>query len=178
MASGIYLIVGPNSTMYIGSSQNIKTRWNAHKSLLARGVHANKHLQATYNKYGREALHFQVIEETDNLEVRETFWLDLCKRIGYRMYNMAVVVGAPMRGRKHSEETIEKKRQSARVNRERFAVNRKYEPVFISPTGEVVRPNTLAEMAEQYGLNRRCLSYVLSGKYKEHRGWKAAGGVS
>lgn len=47
MSSGIYQIENKiNSKVYIGSSNNIKRRWQKHKALLRHNKHPNSHLQA------------------------------------------------------------------------------------------------------------------------------------
>ena len=52
---GVYCIrCKVNNKAYIGSSKNIKKRWNEHKSLLKTGMHDNKQLQEDYNKYGAD----------------------------------------------------------------------------------------------------------------------------
>lgn len=47
---GIYCISNTNY-FYIGLSNNIKSRWNNHRSKLRRGVHDNYIMQQVYNKY-------------------------------------------------------------------------------------------------------------------------------
>ena len=60
--SACYRIVNLiNKKIYIGSSIHIKSRWNAHKSLLKRNKHPNKYLQNAYNKHGKESFVFEII---------------------------------------------------------------------------------------------------------------------
>lgn len=77
--SGIYSIVcEPTNKMYIGKSKSVGSRIGAHLFRLSSGNHANKYLQADYNKYGYDAFHFKVIEmvPVDQLSVREAFWFE------------------------------------------------------------------------------------------------------
>lgn len=74
---GIYGIVGVGR-IYIGSSTNVKKRHANHVSQLRRGVHHNHHLQNAWNKYGKDAFEFVVLEEceVERLIEREQWWLD------------------------------------------------------------------------------------------------------
>lgn len=79
---GVYKIENTrNGKIYVGSSVNIENRRSAHLSLLARGVHKNRILQNSYNKYGPEAFTFSVLEEclVDDLISREQYYADSLK---------------------------------------------------------------------------------------------------
>jgi len=55
-SSGIYRIVNRiNGKFYIGSAANLKGRKKNHFEKLNANVHPSKHLQASWNKYGRDA---------------------------------------------------------------------------------------------------------------------------
>jgi group I intron endonuclease len=92
--SGIYKILNKiNNKSYIGSSSNIKSRWNVHLSKLNLQKHHSILLQRAYNKYGEENFVFIIIEECENLIEREQFWLDYYKsynpKFGYNICNKA-----------------------------------------------------------------------------------------
>ncbi|MDB2480281.1 GIY-YIG nuclease family protein [Porticoccaceae bacterium] len=76
---GIYKIhcVG-NNRDYIGSAVKHLQRWNSHRSMLARGIHNNRHLQNAYKKYGKESFKYTLIEECseNQLVEREQYWID------------------------------------------------------------------------------------------------------
>ena len=79
MSSGIYQIENKiNSKVYIGSSNNIKRRWQKHKALLRHNKHPNSHLQAAWNKYGEDSFEFSIIEECSlsDLLNKEQYYLD------------------------------------------------------------------------------------------------------
>ena len=79
MRSGIYKIENKvNSKVYIGSSNNIKRRWQKHKALLRHNKHQNSHLQAAWNKYGEDNFAFSIVElcPIDNLISREQYFID------------------------------------------------------------------------------------------------------
>lgn len=59
---GVYKITCEvNSKTYIGSSVNIKERWQQHIALLRGGRHSSKYLQNSYNKYGEDSFKFEVL---------------------------------------------------------------------------------------------------------------------
>lgn len=59
---GVYRItcIG-NSQIYIGSSVNIRERWQQHLALLRRNRHSSTYLQNSYNKYGEDSFKFEVL---------------------------------------------------------------------------------------------------------------------
>lgn len=54
-----------NNKCYIGQTNNIKRRWEQHKSDLKRGKHDNPYLQKVYDKYGLDVFEFKVLYEED-----------------------------------------------------------------------------------------------------------------
>jgi|SRR5215207_513250 len=73
---GIYAIISPGGSAYVGSSQNIRGRWAEHRYHLKRGTHHSSRLQAAYKKHGSQ-LRFIVLEEcsVDELVAREQFYI-------------------------------------------------------------------------------------------------------
>src|SRR5579864_2453635 len=94
--SGIYvwenLVTGK---LYVGLSSNIYLRFNVHISRLRRGIHWNKHLQASWNKYGEKYFIFRILEvvEQNILVEREQYWIDFYKsydkKYGYNLNPIA-----------------------------------------------------------------------------------------
>ena len=74
--SGIYCITNQiNDKKYIGQSINIKKRLSNHKYYLKKGTHINKHLQASFNKYGINNFSFEILhecepEQLDEMEIK------------------------------------------------------------------------------------------------------------
>lgn len=69
---GIYKILCvKNGQYYIGSSKDIKARWECHLSHLRRGVHHSAYLQNSYNKYGETSLEFSIILELNKYNEQE-----------------------------------------------------------------------------------------------------------
>lgn len=78
-ASGIYQILCvPTGKVYIGSTKRLSKRWQEHRRLLRQRRHFNRHLQASWNKYGENAFTFSVLQECEPSELIdfEQFWLD------------------------------------------------------------------------------------------------------
>jgi len=115
MTTGIYEIVNladGKASSYVGSSQDMGARWRTHQNALRANRHVNPHLQSAWNKYGEDAFAFSILEEVgdDMLLVMEQEYIDDYFDRG-SCYNIAMRAGAPMKGRKHTEET--KRRMSA-----------------------------------------------------------------
>ena len=79
---GIYKITNKiNNKKYIGQSLNLEKRIKAHKTFLEKNIHGNSHLQASFNKYGKDNFCFEIIEECtlDELNDKEIYWIDFYK---------------------------------------------------------------------------------------------------
>ncbi len=110
---GIYKIVNTETgCCYVGQSQEVKKRLQSHFSLLRNNRHTNKHLQNAFNKYGEDCFYGALeiecgdLDEMDALEeafLNGDVWFEEKK-----LYNIAKFAKAPMRGKKHSKQTINK----------------------------------------------------------------------
>lgn len=66
IVSGIYIIRNLRTNkVYIGSSQNIRKRLQAHKNLLCKNKHNNHYLQNAWNKYGAKSFEFKTLERVE-----------------------------------------------------------------------------------------------------------------
>lgn len=88
-----------NNRIYIGSSFDIAARWREHKYNLRMNKHRNQHLQNAYNKYGKEAFVYEVLEvlaSTEHQFEREQYWINLkeaCnKKKGYNIQSEVLIV--------------------------------------------------------------------------------------
>jgi hypothetical protein len=63
--AGIYKITAPGAT-YIGSSENIHTRWAVHRSKLLHGTHPNRRLQEAFDHSNPEDLAIEVLERIED----------------------------------------------------------------------------------------------------------------
>lgn len=121
--TGIYKITNLiNNKIYIGSSyHDIKMRFRRHKSDLNRNKHDNKHLQASWNKYGSDNFIFEIIEYCESSECikREQYYIDSLKP----QYNKCLIAGN-CAGRKASKET--KLKMSLKRLGNKFALGKKW----------------------------------------------------
>jgi len=80
---GIYKISNKvNGKVYIGSSSDIKKRWNTHKNHLKKNKSDSRYLQNAWNKHGEENFVFEIIECVyfeENLKERELFYIEKYK---------------------------------------------------------------------------------------------------
>jgi len=74
---GIYKITNKiNDRVYIGQSNRVNEREREHFYRLVRNEHSNEHLQRSYNKHGEGNFLFEIIEETDDLNNREIYFIN------------------------------------------------------------------------------------------------------
>ena len=110
-SSGVYQILNlKNAKFYVGSAVNFRQRWYKHTSELRRGVHVNKHLQASWNRYGADAFSFLILEPVEQpllIEVEQTYIDKLTACDPAVGYNKALVAGSQL-GLVHSAETRQK----------------------------------------------------------------------
>lgn len=112
--SGIYIILNNiTNKCYIGQAIDIARRMIRHRYLLSVNRHGNVHLQASYNKYGKDSFSFDILEECEKvatvLTSAEQFWMDSLRHLGIQLYNLAPIAGTNL-GCRHSNEA--KKRKS------------------------------------------------------------------
>lgn len=110
VSRGVYLITcRATGKRYVGSSENIEKRLYNHASQLNYGDHPNPHLQNAWRKHGEAAFKFEVLElVAGDLEAEEQRWIDHLRP----EFNVIRAGAPPMRGRKHSAESIAKMRGS------------------------------------------------------------------
>jgi group I intron endonuclease len=101
MTRCIYKIINViNNKFYVGSAVNFEKRKARHLWRLRRGDHANKHLQAAWQKYGDKAFVFAIVEvvpESADLLAAENVWLKQHVGKDY-CYNLGTDATAPTRG--------------------------------------------------------------------------------
>ena len=98
----IYKIMNTvNGKFYIGSTGCMRQRMSCHQARLRKNMHHCSHLQNAWNKYGRDAFDFVVVEEVPSIEelsAAEDRWLQ--EHYGKpHCYNLSRYAEAPMRGR-------------------------------------------------------------------------------
>ena len=111
--SGVYEILNTaNGKRYIGSAAKLRRRWANHRSALRSGRHHSPPLQRAWNKYGEVAFTFRVLQPCP---VAQLLFQEQRAIHGFTPdYNISIVAGAPMRGRKHSALTCAAMSKAAR----------------------------------------------------------------
>jgi group I intron endonuclease len=122
MMIGIYKIksiIKPEK-IYIGSTLDIKHRWNIHLSLLKRNKHHSIRLQNHINKYGLEDLQFSILlygcQKEELLFIEQIFidnyipFFNICKTAGSQLGNKRnketrLKLSLANKGKKTSDET-------------------------------------------------------------------------
>lgn len=108
--SGIYHIYNTvTGKSYVGSAASLKRRWIDHRNLLLKDQHHSIKLQRSWNKHGKKAFKYLVleyVEQSENLIEREQFWIEKLNAFG-EGYNMTPTAGN-MLGFTHSEKTRQK----------------------------------------------------------------------
>lgn len=115
--SGIYAIVNLfDGKRYIGQTQSFIERWRKHRESLRAGRHHCAKLQNAWNKHGHASFEFIRIEtiSIDQLNSAEQRHINFYQKDV--LYNIALDVVSPMRGRKHTPEALEKMRERMRTN--------------------------------------------------------------
>lgn len=137
---------------YIGSSVNVSKRFKTHRSQLLKGVHANSHMQRSWNKYGADAFEFSIIERVEDRDLlwpREQWHLD---RARVRVFNVGKIIGQPTRGVPLSAST---KAKIGDKNRGRKLSAEQIESLRAANLGRKATAETRAKMsASQTG--RKC----------------------
>jgi group I intron endonuclease len=117
LKSGIYAIrCEINGKVYIGSAVNISKRWSEHRCDLMKDRHHSPRLQRAWNKYGRKAFVFEVVERVEPalLIAREQFHIDT-KQAADRRFGFNIRAKADsFLGCRHSEETKRKMSEIAK----------------------------------------------------------------
>ncbi len=146
--SGIYAITNTvNGKKYIGSAVNLSARWRKHKSALGISKHHNCYLQSAWNKYGKDAFEFSVVEYVPDktlLIAAEQKHIDSIEKDG--SYNFCRVAGSIL-GVKRSPETLAKMRESGLRYR---VTDETREKLRVSNTGKKATPEKLEKMSKLF----------------------------
>lgn len=133
---GIYAIMNlVNGKVYVGKSERMSKRIMAHYGRLNKGKHRNKHLQSSFDIYGKEsfiAYSLEVVDDHQNLSERELFWatkynsfqegynmatinteqtwhLDISNKLGYKLSTVDVIMVCDMLNKQISAYQIAEK---------------------------------------------------------------------
>lgn len=102
---GVYKVEHVESgRLYIGSTCNLKKRWQAHLRELRAGRHHSPKLQRAWTKHGEDAFHFEPLERVAIVVLKEAEqrWIDILKPC----FNVSPFANRPPgRSGPHSEVT-------------------------------------------------------------------------
>lgn len=179
MNSGIYKIENSgNGKVYIGQSKNLSNRQYTHFRALEKGIHHNKHLQRSFDRFGADAFTFTVIERcaVEELNERERFWIQAYDAMnpakGYNQESggnagkevcealRAAMTGPgnPMFGRSPSKETRARMRISARGKNAILTENQAYRI-----KEQLAAGVALTEIAEANGISVDAVQKIKTG---------------
>lgn len=166
IGGGIYKIEClTNGKVYIGQAETFAIRFRSHKNALKAGRHTNVNLQRSWNKYGEVSFVFSVIEQIHDihtLDIREQHWIDAFIQIG-RVFNTCKVAGCT-RGLIMGKQ--------ARINRSLAGRTDKKSYVFISPSGERIKSDNLADFCRTHSLDYRSIQKMTKGRGSiTFKGW-------
>lgn len=145
--SGIYKITcKPTGRFYIGSSNDIETRWYHHKRDLKNNNHYNRLLSRACKKYGFNSFEWEVIEEcpSETLLEREQYYIDILQPFNRKGFNLAKDVKATMKGVKH---TAQNRAKMSRIQKARNYKHTEEHKQYLSQLfkGRVISAETLAK---------------------------------
>jgi hypothetical protein len=164
---GIYKIQNKiNNKCYIGSSINILTRLQKHKSLLRKNRHNNSYLQNAFNKYNESNFSMEILEicNLENLLEREQHYVNL-----YGDYNITkeVIRNTPSEESKlkHSKTRKELYRLGLLSKTTKSIIQYDLKGNFINNW------NSITEASIKLNINPSTIIRVLKGTYKQGKGF-------
>jgi group I intron endonuclease len=119
--SGVYCIKNKvNGKVYVGSSVNVRRRWQRHTEDLVAGKHHSRYLQRAWSKYGVNNFEFLMLEGCvqSQLLIREDYWISSFCSADYRFgYNLQ---STPSRGNFGLKDTDEARKKKSLAGIARF----------------------------------------------------------
>lgn len=166
---GIYEIRNKiNNRSYIGQSQNIERRMDAHRYALRAGRHSNTHLQRAWDKYGENTFEFRILIECSvhNLDQME-IWYIMQKNTYKDGYNRTLGGEGVRDGiRMHSFSMSVEARKHMREGHADFSGDNhpQRKEIVLLNTGEVF--TCIKYAAEKYGVQHCDISHNAKGKLR------------
>jgi group I intron endonuclease len=159
MAQGIYKIINVvNNKFYVGSAVDFTKRKRRHWWALRSQRHANKHLQAAWNKYGEDAFKFVIVEDLPvgiDILAAENIWLKehVGKEYCYNIGTDAIAFQLGMSGEKNAmwgkrfNHTEEAKARISKASKERVQTEEEKAKRRKSMQGHIVSSSTKAKIS-------------------------------
>jgi group I intron endonuclease len=159
----VYAIIHRETLLaYIGSSNNIPSRWSTHRRDLATGRHPNRVLSELWDQAGADAFEFRILEpvaDDSALRSREQAWLDWWKRNGLRVFNRApnTVTTA---GIKYADEA----RAQMRANPKRKFRGKLSEDAVRAIKRRARNGEDFHQLAAEFNIHRHTVYMIASGR--------------
>lgn len=192
--SGIYKITNiTNNKFYIGSTYCFKIRKNHHFNKLKNNTHNNKHLQKSYNKYGKENFKFEILANCpkEYLIKLEQWFLDnmkpeynICKTAGSNLgikfsKQHKLRIGLKNKNKIRSKELKSKwseiKKQNPNIKLYKLIVEKAKEVNSIkvlkydNQMNFIKEYSSMTEAAKNVNGDPSAISKVCKGKLKSHK---------
>ena len=164
MNCGIYRITcKSNGKFYVGSSRDLKFRWQQHRSDLRHNRHRNDKLQHSFNKYGEENFLFEVIETCSEelLLEREQYFIDTTSP----WFNLTPTAGSNY-GWNHSDDTKKKISDSTRgVRNHKSKLSEEQIAYLRSEFGDQAKAGKapITRLSLEYGVSGATMYRILHG---------------
>ena len=153
--SGVLQNISNDSSLYVGSSYDIASRFDRHLSTLKNQYHHCSHLQNSFNKYGEKNFVLILLEEcypSDRLD-REQNWTD------YYNYNFP------------DHKPLFNQREE--VRKLPTSIRKCKEYIVEYPDGSEEYCQNLVRFCKKHNLRRASLAKTVTGTQNKHRGFRA-----
>ena len=197
MAIGIYQItIGPN--FYIGQTIDLDRRGKNHKYTLNKGIHRNRYVQNSFNKYQEfkynvlgectESMLDKLEQEIIDIVGEDPRCMNICKKVvtSNRGVKFSAITkkrmslsqsgeNNPMYGKKHTKESLDKISKHSKGSNHSQYNHTIY--TFIHKNGKI-EECTMYDLKKTYGMEKVSsnLSRMISGKNKTCNGWRLKDG--
>ena len=145
---GIYKITNTvTGDFYIGSSNDVKQRWAAHKCQSTWKNNPNSPMYQDMRKYGVDKFEFQVIAEVEagSLKEKEQYFIETLKPT----YNDRNANGFDFERRKESQKEYQKSEKGKKSHKK---ASNKYNNQLCSYNGETLTLNVLRKRFKKLGI--------------------------
>jgi group I intron endonuclease len=171
---GIYRILNLNtSKSYVGSAVDIKKRWSGHLLELRKNVHHSPKLQNSWNKHGKDAFRFEVLQECeeDRLNWLEAFWSQKLDAVNNGYCMIALTLDGERVVRRHHPESRKLLKLAGKknwsLNRESMtakAIERGKDPEFLK---KLSRAGKITWEVKRELLTQKCHERCATEEFRE-----------
>ena len=154
----IYIIQNKENInhFYLGSTINIKSRFNRHKNLLNKKKHHSHILQKAWNKYGEQGLEFIKLNMFKNITSKQLVEVeDFMLKLTLPTYNI-----------------LKEAYAFSQLGIDRSVAKRIKEFIITKPNGEIINIKNLQKFCRENDLNVGCMHNVNIGVMESHKGYK------